>query len=199
MSAHYLARMERLPQTALARFSNGPFLLKKGAATMRDLKGAGPYRDLVDAPSPEAPEHTIKLGIRLDTFQQYERRGLFTAIAQYYGIVQDGLMLARHCFRGLKRPLMLGNDVDADRSVLIYTWRSLNDYEWAGSPQYGRPQPMHPAPAGKTFVVLVRQEAPDSYGIAGTIEHWNWVRQDPHLPDAPVKWRDRYESMLWSR
>lgn len=198
VTTHHLAKMERLPQSAAARVVIGPFLLKKGAATMRDLKGAGLYKDLVDAPSPQDHRHRVKLGIRLDGFQQYARRGLFSAIAQYYGIVQDGLLLAQHCFRGLNRPLMLGDDVGADESVLIYTWRSAEDYEWAGTPQYGRPQPINP-PAGIVFVVLVREETPDENGVIGSIEHWNWVREDPNIPHAPVDWRKRYGSNLWSK
>jgi len=33
--------------------------------------------------------------------------------------VQDGLLEAIHLFRGLKRPLMHGDDKEADKSVLV--------------------------------------------------------------------------------
>lgn len=166
---------------------------------MRDLKGAGLYQDLVEAPSPLDPRRTVTLGIRRDTFQQYAKRGLLWAIAQYYGIVQDGLLQAHHCFRGLKRRLMLGDDMHADESVLIYTWRPTDDYEWNGTAQDGMPRPINPAPAGLVFAVLAREETPDENGVIGSIEHWNWVREDPNIPHAPVDWRERYGSNLWSR
>jgi hypothetical protein len=191
--------MERPHRRASVWFSNRTFLQRKGVARMRDLQGVGPYKDVVEAPSAEDPQYTVKLGIRQDTFQQYARHLLFTAVAQYYGIVQDGLHSARHCFRGLKRPLMLGEDIHADEGVLVYTWRSLDDYEWAGTPQYGRPQPMRPTPVGIVFAVLAREQTMDECGVVGTVEHWNWVREDPNLPHAPIDWQERYGSKLWSR
>ena len=92
-------------------------------AEMRDIRRLGIYADIVDAPSPTDPQNTVKLGVRNTTFQQYTGRGLFTAIAQYYGIVQGELFSAQHAFRGLSRPLALGEDMDADQSVVVYTWR----------------------------------------------------------------------------
>jgi hypothetical protein len=166
---------------------------------MRNIQGEGLYKDIVDAPSQTDPKVIVKLGVRLDTFQRYLKRGQRSAIAQYYGIVQEGLMLARHLFRGLKRPLMHNGDMRADQRVLLYTWRSPIDYEWAGTPNYGRPQPISPPPPNRVFVVLVREEVPDENEVVGSIEHWNWVREDPGLPHAPINWEDRYGSKLWSR
>jgi hypothetical protein len=166
---------------------------------MRSIQRAGLYKDTVDAPSPQDAALIIKFGARKEIFQEYARRGQRSAIAQYYGIVQDGLILARHAFRGLRRPLMLGGDMHADETVLVYTWRSEVDYEWAGTPQYGRPQPISPPPAGRVFVVLVREEEPDENGVFGSIEKWNWVREDPRLRHAPVDWEQRYGTRLWSR
>jgi hypothetical protein len=93
---------------------------------------------------------------------------------------------------------MLGDNMKADESVLVYTWRSPDDYEWAGTPQYGGPQPVNP-PADIVFVVLAREETPDENGVVGSIEHWNWVRADPNIPHAPVDSTERYGGKLWSR
>jgi hypothetical protein len=166
---------------------------------MRDLKRTGPYKDIVEAPSTEDPGRTVKLGVRQDTFQKYAGRRLRTAVAQYYGIVQDGLHLARHCFRGLKRPLMLGENIHADEDVWVYTWRSSTDYEWVGSAQDGMPEQISAVPDGIVFAVLVREQTKDEFGVVGTIEHWNWVRQDRNLPHAPIEWQNRYGRKLWSR
>lgn len=166
---------------------------------MRDFQRTGIYDDTVEAPSPNDPQSTVKLGVRSATIRQYRGRGLATAIAQYYGIVQDGMLSAQHAFRGLKRPLALGEDMDADRGVVVYTWRSLVDYEWQGSPHDGLPVALTPLP-GRVFVVLVREEpGADTGRVYGSIERWNWVNQDPELPHAPVGWKLRYGEKLWSR
>lgn len=138
----------------------------------------------------------MKLGIRTASFQQYADRSLASAISQYYGIVQDDLMLARHLFRGLKRPLLHGGDQHADQDVLVYSWRSTVDYKWVGTPQRGHPERMNPPPKDQVFVVLVREEKSNEHDILGSIERWNWVREDPDLPHAPVEWQERYGETL---
>jgi len=140
----------------------------------------------------------VKFGVRQGTFQQYAALSLRTPIAQYYGIVQDGLFQTQHVFRGLNRPLLHDGDMKADETVLVYTWRSPIDWEWAGTPQYGRPLPVDPPP-GRVFVVLVREEEPNENDVVGSIERWNWVREDPLLSHAPVGWEQRYGRKLWSR
>jgi hypothetical protein len=55
------------------------------------------------------------------------------------------------------------------------------------------------AVVGRVFVVLVREELPNNHGIVGSIERWNWVREDPILPHAPVDWQDRYREKVWSK
>jgi hypothetical protein len=137
------------------------------------------------------------LGVRTSTFRAYAQRRLATFIAQYYGIFQDGLGSAKHVFRGLKRPLMLGAHENADEAVWVYAWRSLIDYVWIGSPQSGDPRQVA-APARRVFVVLVREEPSNEHGISGSIERWNWIREDPELPHAPIIWQQRYGRKIWS-
>jgi hypothetical protein len=49
------------------------------------------------------------------------------------------------------------------------------------------------------FVVLVKEEKPNEFGVYGSIEKWNWIMEDTRLKDAPVEWDVRYGKKLWSR
>jgi hypothetical protein len=195
---------------------------------MRNFQPIGLYADIVEARSPADPEQTVRLGLARSCLEQNLRRMFSTAIAQYYGIVQDGMVNAVHLFQGIKRPLMSGNDKDVDKSVLVYTWRPESDFVGSGG-QFDnwRINPKVP-PLGRVFVVLVRPESqPTSYPffqlrsgwwrwgmvrsesqpadstgeetVFGSIEKWNWVKEDPFLPNAPIDWKQRYEKKLWSR
>jgi hypothetical protein len=170
---------------------------------MRDIQRVGPYADIVVARSPADPEQTVKLGLGEACLQQNFRFGLSTAIAQYYGMVQDGMNSAVHLFQGIKRPLMYGNDKEVDKSVLVYSWRPVTDFMWAGSRFDGRVIRKVP-PEGRVFVVLVMPESqpidfPGVGKVMGSIEKWNWVKEDPFLSNAPVDWNKRYDKKLWSR
>jgi len=164
---------------------------------MRDVRGVGIYADIVEAPSPADPTALVRLGIRAETFRAYAVRGLASAIAQYYGIVQEGMGHARWLFQGLRRPLMLGDDMHADQSALVYTWRSSVDFEWHGSPQDGSPVEMVPLP-GRVFAVLVRLEDSNEFNVYGSIERWNWIKEDPKFAEAPIGWSQRYGKKVWS-
>jgi hypothetical protein len=166
---------------------------------MRAIQPGGPYVDILEARAPDKPVLVVNVGLRSDSFAQVLHHNLNTAVAQYYGIVQDGLLEAIHAFKGLNRPLMHGEDMDADKNVVIYSWRPEFDYVWTGSRFDGNPVRKVPAP-NRVFVVLVREERqPNDHGIFGSIEKWNWVKEDPGLPGAPLEWPDRYEQKLWSR
>jgi hypothetical protein len=170
---------------------------------MKGIQRIGPYVDIVEARDPGNPVLVVKLGLRQDGFQQNMENALATTVAQYYGIVQDGLLKAVHLFKGLKRKLVHGDDKDADKNVLVYSWRSQVDYVWVGSRFKGKPVLKTPPP-NRVFVVLVReQKQPNEYAdvgsIYGSIEKWNWVKEDPFLPHAPIHWRERYAEKIWSR
>src|SRR5260370_29190053 len=94
------------------------------------------------------------------------------------------------CLRGSRRPLLHGDEKDADKSVLVYSWRSEVDYVWPGSRFDGKPVVKTPPP-NRVFVVLVREERqpnefPGVGAVFGSIEKWNWVKEDPALPHAPI-------------
>lgn len=155
------------------------------------------------ARSPDNHLNVVNVGIRSTSFQQFIKQNLHTAVAQYYGIVQDGLLNARHAFRGLKRPLMLEGDMQADKSVIVYSWRPEFDYVWSRGQFSGNPTPTPPPPK-RVFVVLVREEKqPNDYPEVGTVfgsvERWNWIAEDPDSPHAPMEWSERYTEKLWSR
>lgn len=165
---------------------------------MRLSGRVGPYFETLEARSPDNPDSRVIVGVRYETFQQYVRWGLKSAIAQYYNIVQDGLMEAQHAFQGLARPMMIDLDMDADESVVIYCWRPETDWEWVGDATHGRVERREPAP-NRVFVVLVRPEPKNQHGVYGCILKWNWVMQDLELESAPVEWKVRYTRKLWSR
>jgi len=165
---------------------------------MRNIQRVGPYIEVVEARSPENPTIHIKVGIRQDTFQQLVHHYFSTAVAQFYGLVQPGLVPAVHAFRGVKRPLLHAGNLNADSGVIVYSWRPEFDYVWVGNRSEGHPAEKTPAP-NRVLVVLLREFPVDEFGCRGSIEHWNWVAEDPYLPQAPVNWAERYSKRLWSR
>lgn len=165
---------------------------------MRLQGPVGPYLELVEAPSPQDLQTMVRLGVRQETFKRHLVRVRPTVIAQYYGIVQDGLVISAHLFQGLQRPLSHGGDLHADEAVLIYSWRPQFDYEWVGNPYDGSEYRREPPP-GRVFVVLVRQEPSNEFNVMGSIEQWNWIREDGELNGAPIDWRERYKTLVWSR
>ncbi len=84
---------------------------------MRDFRGSGSYKDIVEVPSPDDFDVNVRLGLRARTLQQYTARNLRTAVAHYYGIVQSELASAQHLFMGVKRPMLDGEDMHADQRV----------------------------------------------------------------------------------
>jgi hypothetical protein len=170
---------------------------------MRAIQRLASYVDIVEARDPANPALVVKLGVGSASFQQNVQNALFSTVAQYYGIVQDDMLKAIHCFRGLQRPLMQEDEKEGDKNALVYSWRPEVDYVWAGSKVNGKSVPKIPPP-NRVFVVLVRENsAPENFPehgvIYGSIEKWNWVKEDPVLQQAPIGWERRYAVKLWSR
>ncbi len=165
---------------------------------MKNIQRLGPYVEVIEARSPENPLSIIKLGVGQNSFQQLLHHKLLTPVAQYYGIIQPGLLPAIHCFRGLQRPMMLGDDMEADQHVLVYSWRPEMDYIWTGSSFNGKPTPK-PTPLGIVLAVLVHEDSNNEHGVEGSVERWNWLKEDPALRQAPIDWQERYRTKLWSR
>jgi len=170
---------------------------------MREVQRAGQYVAIVDARSPERSDSVVQVGLRQLTFRQLACTGQHTRCAQFYGLIQPGLLDAVHAFRGLKRPLMRAGDMHGDADFVAYSWRPERDYVWEGSQFDGNPIQTVPN-RGTVFVVLVHlfkepEEGPNHGLIFGSIEHWSWVNGDPLLRFAPVEWEERYDDHLWSR
>jgi hypothetical protein len=152
----------------------------------------------IEAPSPEDNRNTVQLVLRSDTFDQYRQRSLRTAIAEYYAIVSSEIVAAKHCFRGVKRPMAAGTAMDVDERVIVYTWQTSYGAVWVGS-QFDGHVLRRAAPPRTVFVVLVREEELNDQGIYGSNERWNWIEEDSGLPQAPVDGDTRYGKKLWSR
>jgi hypothetical protein len=170
---------------------------------MQTIQRVGPYVHIVEARSPDNHLSIVKLGVNQSSFQQFIQWNLSFLVAEFYGIIQGGLVGAVHAFRGLNRPLMHADDMHADQHVIAYSWRPQFDYVWSHSRFNGDPTPRVP-PKGTVFVVLVQElkepeQYPDHGVVVGTIEHWSWIAEDPALAHAPIEWQERYGQKLWSR
>lgn len=166
---------------------------------MESVTSTGPYVALVEAFSPENSSSRITLGLSKDAYKQQTRLCLRSMRGQFYGIVLPGMVMARHCFLGVDRPLMHLNDMNADQKIAVYTWKPADNYEWTGGTATGTIIRL-PPPPDHVFVVLVRGQQPDGLGVSGVILRWNWIRgEDPNLSEAPIEWKTRYREKLWSR
>lgn len=94
------------------------------------------------------------LALLCKDLQAYGKRGEATSIAQFYGLVLPGMILSRHVFKGLRRPLYTDGNIDADKEMLVYTRKPAYDYQWVGSPQDGYLEQLR-APPGKVFAVII--------------------------------------------
>lgn len=142
----------------------------------------------------------LKIGITPEAIKARASRGLRHVIGQMYGIVGTGLIHAQHVFQGLKRDMLVGDDDNAAQKKLAVTWATNRDAVYAGDKSGGRLEYMD-APENRVFAVYVSpnemlEEFPDIFGWA---EHWTWIAADPELSGAPIDWRDRYDSKIWSQ
>ncbi len=172
---------------------------------MRQSTPIGPYWDIVSVSSPNNKSDTVGFGVLKTTVALYVEAMAKTFLCQYHGIVQDGIADAVHAFRGVNRPLLHDENMQADQDVLVYTWRPDCDWIWIGGrhhdPHCELPQMIAvDLPPRLVPVVLVRElQETDKDGVSGTVEQWSFVREDDALPGAPVGWKTRYEDKLWSR
>lgn len=89
-------------------------------------------------------------------------------------------------------------DMDADQTIIIYSWRPETDWEWRGD-RFSGTLVSAEAPGSRVFVVLAREDRSEQYGVWGSIEKWNWIMEDAELKHSPVEWKVRYGRKLWSR
>jgi hypothetical protein len=141
-----------------------------------------------------------KFGLLKPELAKYASRGLFSGLGQFYGIVTPGLIMAKHLFVGLNRPLYCDGSMTGDGNKLIYSWIPTHDYEWRGGPSFGKLEQL-PAPPNSVFVVIVSQNVnqhkEDFPNIYGWIERWNWVDSDAYIHSAPINWKTRYRDRIY--
>ena len=141
----------------------------------------------------------VKFGILQDDIIKLADRGQNSALAQLDSIVAPGLISARHIFRGLNRPMLTDHSMDADVPELVYAWRQMWDFDWPAP--HGTPR-RWPRPENCVFVVIAGRNIqylekwPEVYGW---INRWNWVDEDPGVPEAPLNWSSRYAEKMFTR
>jgi len=159
----------------------------------------GEVAHLIDGWSVDDPENpeVVRFGILKVDIMKLHGRGQNSALGQFYSIVTPGLIMVRHIFRGLNRPLCTDDCMEADTKKLIHTWRPRYDFYWDNGPR------RLPAVANCVFVVLISKNErhhlekwPEVYGW---IDRWNWVYEDAYLSEAPLNWFSRYGEKLFTR
>lgn len=157
---------------------------------------------VVDGPLLSAKQDgkSAKYAVTMDILTGLATRGQFSAIAQLYGLVIPGLILSSHLFQGLNRYLYCDGAYEGDEEKFVFSRKPAYDYFWRGGP--GGSETRRLAPSSQVFVVIVSNNIKHKGNfadIAGWIEHWNWVDEDPVLQEAPISWVDRYKRKIWSR
>lgn len=158
------------------------------------------YETVVDAPYPVQPSRTElrKFRFAKQVIDRCAEHDLRTEIVHAFVHVIPGMKGARHIFRGLKRGIHDGSDLDQGPNKLIYCWTPPRDCIWLGGIGGGPVQ--RDPPAGEVFVVIVSPNPSFKVdGVAGWIERWNWVDEDDAYRGMPLGCMTRYEQHLWTR
>ena len=142
----------------------------------------------------------VKIGILKPDLAKHAHRGLFSSLGQFLGIVEPGLIIAKHLFVGLKRFLYCDGRMDGDHEKMLYCWKPAHDYQWVGDPYSGRLKQFKP-PDKAVFVVIVSKNEgkhkTDYPSIYGWINRWNWVDVDLSENDMPINYKTRYEKQIY--
>lgn len=162
-----------------------------------------PYFCTVEALSPEAnpaDSKVIKYGVSPELIQSLREQRQYSRLAQFFGLVRKGLILADHLFVGLNRDLYYKGDMDSDDKCLIYIRRPEYDYEWNIEARTGEQLVKIDAKPKRVFAVVVRAfDEPGKDNVIGTIRHWNWVKEEPESNGKPIDHQTRYNDRKWSR
>jgi len=142
---------------------------------------------------------TVKYGLLQTDLKKYADRGQSHAVGHFFSLVKDGLIMTKHIFRDLRRPLYADGNMEGNKKKYIHTRRPTNDYVW----NKGEDKPSKlEAPPKQTYVVIITKNENDldKYpGVHGWIERWNWVGEDVKLSEAPINWAERYDGKIFTR
>jgi hypothetical protein len=129
-------------------------------------------------------------------------RGEKDGFASFCGNVCGGMIMTRHIFRGLTRPLLTDDNTKADQKIHVYTWKPAVDWIWEGDKYAGKLVDVPPQAEGLVFAVIVSPNEKHKANFPefdGWVSGWNWVDEDKGLKEAPQGWVDRFQEKLWTR
>ena len=115
-------------------------------------------------------------------------------------LVANGLIVTRHIFQGLERPLCSDDCMDGDKYKYIHSRKPKRDYEYQDS--RGELIKEFEAPENKVLAVIISKNIKHTASfpmVYGWIERWSWVKEDKCLAEAPINWADRYNKKLYTR
>jgi hypothetical protein len=143
----------------------------------------------------------VQFGITKNQLATRVQRRQTVRLVQFLNIVEPGLILAKHLFQGLKRPLCYGDDLNGDTEKLVYSWKPAFDYDWKEIRRFDSSEIERRIPPLNTvfFVIVTPNKSPQTYpSVKYWLEHWSWVGEAPDLASAPIDWNERYNSKLIS-
>lgn len=112
-----------------------------------------------------------------DTLNDLHNRGNKTALIQLQHIVLNEMAKPVHIFRGLKRPMKVGEDGHAADNFLLYCLKGQRDWMWCGD--INRANPCQP-PSNQVFFVIVNESTHE-------IVQWGWTSESTKgRPDAAL-------------
>ena len=155
---------------------------------------------IAEGPSLTSPEVVVQYALRKDDLNAYVQRHQLSLIAQFYGLVVNGLILTKHCFKGLRRDLFCDGQQGGQSKKYALVRKPAYDYVWEGG-RNGK-EVKKVAPDSSVFVVLISENAHKENfpTIEGWIDRWCWVQEDSGpLEDTPEGWVDRYEQKIWTQ
>lgn len=126
------------------------------------------------------------------------KRNLTIRLIHLFHIVDPGLILAKHIFQGLKRPLLYGDDENGDKAKLIFTWPAKYDWDYDQGKRFESDGlTRRDAPPNTVFGVIATPNAsPEFPNVDYWLDSWCWIDASPTLPGAPIDWETRYDSKL---
>jgi hypothetical protein len=142
-----------------------------------------------------------RLAILTEAIDKLKAQGEITAVAQLRSILLPGFMLTRHVFQGLRRPMLCGSERNDDATKLVYFRKPALDVVVRRDAKGGFVSIQCQPPDAQVFYAIVspnvhlRDNFPD---VDGWIDHWDWMKEDLGLAEAPMSWMERYDRKLFT-